>query len=277
MQLTGVGIDRAAGLRRAAWLLSTRSCSFSARRCSAISAISSGAARCCCLRCCALGCDYLIMGFAPVIGWLFIGRVVAGVAGASFTPAYAYVADITEPARARAQKFGLMGAAFGIGFILGPGHRRPARQPGSARAVFCRRRASHSPTPLSATSRCRSHCRRLAARLPLGARQPARHPLADAQLPGRGGAARRGRSCGSSGTRCCRAPGRSTPSPSSTGRAPRWAIRWHGSALVMAIAQGAADAGADSVPRRRAARRPRRHGGRASWLTSATPSRPKAG
>jgi DHA1 family tetracycline resistance protein-like MFS transporter len=67
----------------------------------------------------ALGCDYLIMGCAPVIGWLFIGRMIAGVAGASFTPAYAYVADISEPAR-RAQNFGLLGAAFGIGFILGP-------------------------------------------------------------------------------------------------------------------------------------------------------------
>jgi MFS transporter, DHA1 family, tetracycline resistance protein len=67
----------------------------------------------------ALGLDYLIMGFAPVIGWLFLGRAIAGVAGASFTPAYAYVADITEPAR-RAQSFGLIGAAFGIGFIGGP-------------------------------------------------------------------------------------------------------------------------------------------------------------
>src|ERR1700751_5668835 len=67
----------------------------------------------------ALGCDYLIMGFAPVIGWLFVGRAIAGVAGASFTPAYAYVADITPP-EPRAQSFGLMSAAFGIGFILGP-------------------------------------------------------------------------------------------------------------------------------------------------------------
>ena len=67
----------------------------------------------------ALGCDYLIMGFAPVIGWLFVGRAIAGVAGASFTPAYAYVADITPPER-RAQSFGLMGAAFGVGFIVGP-------------------------------------------------------------------------------------------------------------------------------------------------------------
>jgi len=67
----------------------------------------------------ALGCDYLIMGFAPAIGWLYVGRLIAGCAGASFTPAYAYVADITEPAK-RAQSFGLMGAAFGIGFIVGP-------------------------------------------------------------------------------------------------------------------------------------------------------------
>ena len=67
----------------------------------------------------ALGVDYLIMGFAATIGWLFLGRAIAGMAGASFTPAYAYVADITPPER-RAQNFGLMSAAFGIGFILGP-------------------------------------------------------------------------------------------------------------------------------------------------------------
>ena len=67
----------------------------------------------------ALGVDYLIMGFAPVVGWLFAGRAIAGIAGASFTPAYAYVADISPPEK-RAQYFGLMGAAFGLGFILGP-------------------------------------------------------------------------------------------------------------------------------------------------------------
>jgi MFS transporter, DHA1 family, tetracycline resistance protein len=67
----------------------------------------------------ALGIDYLIMGAAPVIGWLFIGRAIAGIAGASFTPAYAFVADISPPEK-RAQHFGLMGAAFGVGFILGP-------------------------------------------------------------------------------------------------------------------------------------------------------------
>jgi MFS transporter, DHA1 family, tetracycline resistance protein len=67
----------------------------------------------------ALGCDYLIMGSAPALGWLFVGRAIAGVAGASFTPAYAYVADITPPEK-RAQSFGLLGAAFGVGFIAGP-------------------------------------------------------------------------------------------------------------------------------------------------------------
>ncbi|MDP9203331.1 MAG: TCR/Tet family MFS transporter [Gemmatimonadota bacterium] len=67
----------------------------------------------------ALGIDYIIMGFAPTLAWLFIGRAIAGAAGASFTPAYAYVADISPPEK-RAQNFGVVGAAFGIGFIIGP-------------------------------------------------------------------------------------------------------------------------------------------------------------
>lgn len=65
------------------------------------------------------GIDYLLMGFAPSIAWLFAGRMIAGIAGAAYTPAYAYVADVTPPER-RAQNFGLLGAAFGIGFIVGP-------------------------------------------------------------------------------------------------------------------------------------------------------------
>mgnify|MGYP000953419983 FL=1 len=67
----------------------------------------------------ALGLDYVLMGFAPRIEWLFVGRFIAGVAGASFGPAYAYIADISPPER-RAQNFGLVGAAFGVGFIAGP-------------------------------------------------------------------------------------------------------------------------------------------------------------
>ena len=67
----------------------------------------------------ALGIDYLVMGFAPTLTWLFIGRAISGAAGASFTPAYAYVADITPPEK-RAQNFGVVSASFGIGFIVGP-------------------------------------------------------------------------------------------------------------------------------------------------------------
>lgn len=67
----------------------------------------------------ALGVDYLVMGFAPGLAWLFVGRFIAGIAGASYVPAYAYIADISPPEK-RAQNFGLLGAAFGIGFVLGP-------------------------------------------------------------------------------------------------------------------------------------------------------------
>jgi DHA1 family tetracycline resistance protein-like MFS transporter len=67
----------------------------------------------------ALGVDYLIMGFAPSLLWLFVGRTLAGMAGASFIPAYAYLADVSTPDK-RAQNFGIVGAAFGLGFIVGP-------------------------------------------------------------------------------------------------------------------------------------------------------------
>jgi len=66
-----------------------------------------------------LSIDYLIMGFAPDLVWLFAGRLLAGVFGASFSPAQAALADITAPGE-RAKRFGLVGAAFGIGFIIGP-------------------------------------------------------------------------------------------------------------------------------------------------------------
>lgn len=67
----------------------------------------------------AFGLDYALMGFAPTLAWLFAGRIIAGVAGASFNSAYAYIADITPPER-RTQNFGLIGFAFGVGFIIGP-------------------------------------------------------------------------------------------------------------------------------------------------------------
>lgn len=65
------------------------------------------------------GIDYLFLSFAPSIAWLFVGRVIAGITGASFTTASAYIADISTNEN-RAQNFGLIGAAFGLGFILGP-------------------------------------------------------------------------------------------------------------------------------------------------------------
>lgn len=65
------------------------------------------------------GIDYLFLSFAPSIGWLFVGRVIAGVTGASFTTASVYIADISTNEN-RAQNFGMIGAAFGLGFILGP-------------------------------------------------------------------------------------------------------------------------------------------------------------
>jgi len=63
--------------------------------------------------------DYLVMYFAPDLWWLVIGRAVSGIFGASFTSASAYIADISAPDK-RAQNFGMIGAAFGIGFVIGP-------------------------------------------------------------------------------------------------------------------------------------------------------------
>jgi len=66
-----------------------------------------------------LALDYVLMAVAPTLGWLFAGRVLSGVTSASIPTAYAYVADVSSPDR-RARSYGLLGAAFGIGFILGP-------------------------------------------------------------------------------------------------------------------------------------------------------------
>ncbi len=65
------------------------------------------------------GIDYIILALAPTYGWLFIGRIIAGMTGASFTTASAYIADISTNEN-RAKNFGLIGAAFGLGFVLGP-------------------------------------------------------------------------------------------------------------------------------------------------------------
>lgn len=66
-----------------------------------------------------LGLDYILMAVAPDLVWLFIGRVISGITAATFSTAGAYIADVTPPEQ-RAAKFGLIGAAFGLGFVLGP-------------------------------------------------------------------------------------------------------------------------------------------------------------
>lgn len=63
--------------------------------------------------------NYIVLALAPTLPWLFAGRIVVGITGASFSAANAYIADITPPER-RAQSFGMVGAAFGLGFVLGP-------------------------------------------------------------------------------------------------------------------------------------------------------------
>lgn len=66
-----------------------------------------------------LGLDYFLMGFAPLLVFVYLGRMVSGALGATFSTANAYIADVTPP-ETRAQNFGLVGAAFGIGFMIGP-------------------------------------------------------------------------------------------------------------------------------------------------------------
>lgn len=65
------------------------------------------------------GLDYIFLTLAPTIGWLFVGRIIAGILGGSFTTGAAYIADVSQPEK-RSQNFGLIGAAFGLGFIIGP-------------------------------------------------------------------------------------------------------------------------------------------------------------
>src|SRR5436305_1218133 len=66
-----------------------------------------------------LGLDYILMALAPTLSWLFVGRVISGITAASVPAASAYIADVT-PEEKRAKAFGMLGAAFGLGFIVGP-------------------------------------------------------------------------------------------------------------------------------------------------------------
>src|SRR4051812_10098029 len=66
-----------------------------------------------------LGLDYVVMALAPSLGWLFLGRVISGITTASISTGTAYVSDVVAPEK-RAESFGIIGAAFGVGFVLGP-------------------------------------------------------------------------------------------------------------------------------------------------------------
>ena len=66
-----------------------------------------------------LGLDYIVMALSPNLWWLFVGRIISGISAASITTAYAYVADVTPPEQ-RAARFGMLGVAFGAGFVFGP-------------------------------------------------------------------------------------------------------------------------------------------------------------
>lgn len=85
--------------------------------------------------------DYLLLAFAPTIAWLFVGRILAGITGASITTASAYIADVSTSEN-RAKNFGMIGAAFGLGFIIGPViggllGQYGARVPFYAAAILC--------------------------------------------------------------------------------------------------------------------------------------------
>ena len=71
------------------------------------------------ISCAGLGLDFILMALAPNLWWLFVGRVISGITAASFSTAGAYISDVTPPEK-RAASFGMIGAAFGVGFVLGP-------------------------------------------------------------------------------------------------------------------------------------------------------------
>jgi len=71
------------------------------------------------ISCLGLGLDYIFMALAPRLSWLFVGRIISGITASNVSTAFAYITDITPP-EGRAKRFGLLGAAFGVGFVVGP-------------------------------------------------------------------------------------------------------------------------------------------------------------
>jgi MFS transporter, DHA1 family, tetracycline resistance protein len=110
---------------------------------------------------CAFGFDYFLMGFAPTVGWLFLGRAVAGMAGAVYVPANAFVVDVTPPER-RAHAFGVVSSAFGLGFTLGAAIGGLLGELGP-RAPFFAAAALAGLNLIYGLFGCRSRCRHRAA------------------------------------------------------------------------------------------------------------------
>jgi DHA1 family tetracycline resistance protein-like MFS transporter len=71
------------------------------------------------LSCLGLGLDYIFMALAPSLPWLFVGRIISGITTSNVSTAFAYIADVS-PAESRAKRYGMLGAAFGLGFVIGP-------------------------------------------------------------------------------------------------------------------------------------------------------------
>jgi DHA1 family tetracycline resistance protein-like MFS transporter len=71
------------------------------------------------ISCLGLGLDYIFMAMAPSLSWLFVGRLISGITASNISTAFAYVTDVTAPEK-RAKQFGMLGAAFGLGFVVGP-------------------------------------------------------------------------------------------------------------------------------------------------------------
>jgi len=71
------------------------------------------------ISCLGLGLDFIFMALAPSLRWLFVGRLISGITASNVSTAFAYITDITAPTE-RAKKFGMLGAAFGVGFVVGP-------------------------------------------------------------------------------------------------------------------------------------------------------------
>ncbi len=71
------------------------------------------------ISCLGLGLDYIFMALAPSVGWLFVGRIISGITTSNVSTAFAYITDVTPPEK-RAKQFGMLGAAFGLGFVIGP-------------------------------------------------------------------------------------------------------------------------------------------------------------